>query len=382
MEMMQKTDRNRTSVPVKVMLFIIGSIVITRIIFYLLYVMRFGDFSIMGFLLKIDNWDAVWYKSIVTDGYPSFATGQASWAFFPLYPLTVRALIFVTGINIDLAGFVVSNLCYFVSCIYAYRYIMKTRKSQEEAVFYLALMTFGVCGFYETIMYTEAMYLMFLCMSFYYLEQDEYLKMGICGILMSATRNTGVFFVFAVLFHWISVYRQKNAEDRNPVSFIRTTLDNSSLVLGTMMVPAGLFAYMYYLWKRVGDPLAFVHIQKAFMLDTKPGIVDVTIRAFRLYGGQLWFYGYLTGLLLVLIMICTNRKNSERVWGIINWFVPLQRGLGCMHRYLHIALVVELTFSDYCMKIKRRYRILILCLMFVAETVLMIMWLDGNGWLV
>lgn len=365
----------------KAVLFSFISVIITRIAFYLLYVIHCGDNSFSGFLARINFWDAIWYKSIVTEGYPAMATGQASWAFFPLYPLTVRVFHVLLGTGIDLTGFMISNICCFISCIYSYRYIMYTRKNHEEAIFYLAIMLYGVCGFYESIMYTEAMYLMFLSMCFYYMSQEKYILMGISGILMSATRNTGVFFVFAVLFFWIHQYMEQNSKPCIK-EFIKKTANNESLISGTLMIPMGLFLYMFYLWKHVGDPLAFVHIQKAFMLDTKPGIISVVIRAVQLYGNQLWFYAYMIGLFAVLIMICTGKKSDEKIWGIINWFIPLQRGLGCMHRYLHIALTVELVFSDYCMKAGKKIRYLILILMVIAEGVLMLLWLDHNGWLV
>lgn len=367
------TNPSRT----QLIIYIAAMIVISRAAFFLLYVWHLDGSTFQGFLESINIWDSNYYKMIVTDGYPESATAQSSWAFFPLYPLTVRLVTKLTGMNIDLAGFLISNICCFVSCIYSYLYIMETRKNAEEALFYLALMVMGVCGFYESIMYTEAMYLMFLSMCFYYMEKDSYLVMGVCGALLTATRNTGVFFVFAILFYWIHKIQAKSFKE-----FVIRTFSNSRLVLGTMMVPLGMFLFMYHLWNLTGDPLAFVHIQKAFMQDTKPGMFNVFARAVDLYGGQLWFWGYVIGLLLILVMLCTLKKNSERVWGIINWIIPFQRGMGCQQRYLHIDIVTELCFSDWCMKLKRRWRIVILAVMALAELVLMIMWLDRNGFLV
>lgn len=361
----------------QLLLFIAACMFLSRLAFYLLYVWHLGGSSFSGFLQSVNIWDCGFYRSIVTDGYPATATGTASWAFFPLYPLSIRLLTMLTGMDIDLAGFVISNVCCYIACIYAYRYIMKTRANAEEALFYIALMVLGVCGFYESIMYTEAMYLMFLTMCFYYMEEESFLKMGICGALMTATRNTGVFFVFAILFFWIHRLQPKSVKE-----FIVRTLEKERLILGTMLVPLGLFLYMYHLYRLTGDALAFVHIQKAFMLDTKPGMFNVFARALQIYGTQLWFWGYIAGLLLILAMICTQKKNSERVWGVINWIIPFQRGMGCQQRYLHIDLVTELIFSDWCMKMKRRWRIVILIAAALAELVLMIMWLDRNGFLV
>lgn len=365
--------------------FILVSILITRVVFYVICSVKFGSWSFQSFLTHADLWDAEWYRRIATEGYPSSATATASWPFFPLYPLTAKAVAALTGGNLDLAGFLVSNVCYGIACLYSYRYIMLTRENEEEAYFYIALMTYGACGFYDSILYTEAMYLMFLTMCWCYLKEGRYLRMGICGALMSATRNTGVFFVFVVILHELQVWRRQrreNGERMNFIGFFRTSFSNERLVLGTMLVPSGLFAYMYYLYCRTGDGLAFVHIQKAFMLDTRPGMIQVWLRVFRLYAGQLWVYAYLIGLLLVLALILANRRGDETVWGLLNWVIPQQRGLGSLQRYFHTCVVVELTFSDYCMRLGRRARTAILIVMFLLECVLMSMWLDGNGLLV
>lgn len=366
-------------------LFILFSIGATRLIFYLIYALKFQDLSFAGFLRHVDLWDAEWYRGIATEGYPSSATGTASWAFFPLYPLTVRVVSAAFGGNLDLAGYLVSNVCYAIACGYSYRYILITRRKEEEAYFYIALMTWGICGFYDAILYTEAMYLMFLTMCFCYLKEEKFLKMGICGLMMSATRNTGVFFVFVVVLdrfrHWQE--EQKNAgKGTDFAGFLKASFGNERLVFGTMLIPAGMFTYMYYLFLRTGDGFAFMHIQKAFMQDTRPGIVQVWARTFRLYAGQAWVYAYLAGLILVLALILANRRLDETVWGILNWLIPQQRGLGSMQRYFHTCVVVELTFADYCMKLKRWMRVGILILMFLAECLLMSMWMDGNGLLV
>ena len=150
---------------IQLIIYIAAMIVISRAAFFLLYVWHLDGSTFQGFLESINIWDSNYYKMIVTDGYPESATAQSSWAFFPLYPLTVRFVTKLTGMNIDLAGFLISNICCFISCIYSYLYIMETRKNSEEALFYLTLMVMGVCGFYESIMYTEAMYLMFLSTS-------------------------------------------------------------------------------------------------------------------------------------------------------------------------------------------------------------------------
>lgn len=373
----------KVAIPWEIVIFTAVSIMTTRLIFFLIYAVKFQNTDFSGFLGHVDIWDAGWYREIAETGYPETAAGTSSWAFFPLFPITVRMISMLTGMDVDHAGFLASNICYFIACLYSYHYILTTRRNEEEGWYYIALMTWGICGFYDGILYTEAMYLMFLTMSFCYLKDRQFIRMGVCGALMSATRNTGVFFVFVILSDQIHEWRlQRKRDPQFAVGLLPYLLSQGKLVLGTMMVPAGLFAYMQYLYLHTGDGFAFVHIQKAFMKDTRAGIVNVWLRVFRLYRGQVWVYAYLAALILILILILLNRRNDERIWGVLNWLIPQQRGLGSMQRYFHTCVVVELTFCDFCMKWKRWVRILILILLFLANCVTMNMWLDGNGWLV
>ena len=114
----------------KIAFFCFFSIVVTRVIFYFIYIVHCDGNSFEGFLNQIDYWDAIWYKSIVTQGYPATAAKQASWAFFPFYPMVIRIIRDTTGLNIDLIGFLVSNICCYISCIYSYKYIMITRSKR------------------------------------------------------------------------------------------------------------------------------------------------------------------------------------------------------------------------------------------------------------
>lgn len=368
--------------PRKVIMFILLSMLATRVIFFLVYAIQFSGtemISFKGFLEASNIWDSNWYTIIIQDGYERTATGQAAWAFFPLYPLTVRAVSSVTHLSVNFSGFLVSNVCCFFASVYGWKYCMLSRKSEDEALFYTLLMIWGPCGFYESLLYTEAMYLMWLSMCFYYLGRHEYLKMGICGALCSATRNTGAFFVFTILFHVIHEYRQSG---RSWKGFLVYVFCNARLLLGTMLVPLGIFCYMLYLYVRVGDALAFVNIQKAFMKDTHPGMLNVFLRANGLYGHQVWYWIYLILLTLMLILLLWNHHNDERIWGVINWLLPLQRGFGSVHRYMHTCVAAEMAFSDLCMKFGKKFRIVVLIIAFAAECVLMQQWLAGNGMLV
>jgi hypothetical protein len=60
------------------------------------------------------RWDSAWYVAVARSGYPHFVpqfeghAGQSMIAFFPLFPMTVRAASRVTGLSYEAAGLLVA----------------------------------------------------------------------------------------------------------------------------------------------------------------------------------------------------------------------------------------------------------------------------------
>lgn len=127
-------------------------LVFSRIEMFLLYVIKFNDFSFNNFLGRIDCWDAAWYRSIVQNlyvpGSEDATSGQANWAFFPLMPLIIRIIWLISGekISISLLAFIVNPLFMMMAEWYAYKYILLTRDNNEEGIFYIIFLSFDSSG--------------------------------------------------------------------------------------------------------------------------------------------------------------------------------------------------------------------------------------------
>jgi hypothetical protein len=80
------------------------------------------------------HWDCAWYEQIALHGYggPPRATpadfGQASWAFFPLYPLLIRGVMGVTGLGPHGAGFAINAVLFPVLVLLAASYMRARRR--------------------------------------------------------------------------------------------------------------------------------------------------------------------------------------------------------------------------------------------------------------
>ncbi|MBR4174567.1 MAG: hypothetical protein IKR56_04435, partial [Lachnospiraceae bacterium] len=274
--------------------------VISRIMLFGMYAVLFHDVSPAGFIDELNRFDANHYHRLAEFSYRAAAndlTGEASWAFFPLYPFTVKAFAMLTSLSYEGAAFVLGGVFLIAACVLGGMYLEMTGAGKRAAYFYIAFLNLGLYSFYFSAFYTESMFLLLLTACFYFLEKKKYLWMGLCGVLMSLTRNIGVFFVLLIPVKLIMDYmesRQGTSLWKKPVSgksvsgksgsgesisgksgsawrespgfkdYLKTCLADPTLVLGTFMIPLGLFSFMHYLYKLTGDALAFVHIQVAW----------------------------------------------------------------------------------------------------------------------
>ncbi len=240
-------------------------------------------------------------------------------------------------------------------------------------------MSFGLYAFYYTITYTEAIYLFFLVLSFYFMKKEKYILMGISGAFLSASRNTGVMFVFAILIWRIMVYVKEKGREGNPGDFILSNLKNAKLVLGTIMVPAGIFAYILFLSIKVGDGFAFVRVQKVWGRDYK-GFFTVLLHSFRDefpldYLGVFTFVSFL----FIIYLIIRYKNFDEMIIPVIVMFMGGSSSFMSMPRFMIGAFTLVLGFSDEFTKMNRVAKVMIACAVFIFELVLTEQWVLPNS---
>lgn len=209
------------------------------------------------FFATMCKWDCKWYLTIIKDGYdlhprvsPKIWKGLANWAFFPLYPYTVKLIVIITGVSAVVAGVLFNQLIILLALMVFYRYL-KLSVDELNSRFGVILLAFSPFSIYFASLYTEALFLLLSLMSFYYMRTHRPLMAAICGGLLSATRPIGVMFSAALFF-----FLAKNSRFKAP-------LITRAIILA-IIATSGLVLYMLYLQIHVGDFLAFQHIQKGW----------------------------------------------------------------------------------------------------------------------
>ena len=136
--------------------------------------------------------DSGYYISIALNGYAT----MADWNFFPLYPAAMKALSlplmpFFELNAFELAGFVISNVAFFVSVYFFYKLTNKIFSSPKLALIASAFYSFwGGAVFYSAI-YSESLFMALALGAFYYLEEDKLPTAVLLGFLAAFTRSNG-----------------------------------------------------------------------------------------------------------------------------------------------------------------------------------------------
>lgn len=305
-------------------------------------------------LIRYDSW---WYRDIIVNGYRagSIETGeQGTVAFFPLYPMLVKAVSAFVG-NVYLAGVLVSNVCFLVALIYLYRLAKREFDSDVAGrlVFYIAA---APTALFFTAMYTESLFLMLVAATFFYAREGNWVKAAIAGALGAATRNTGVLLAAVIALeglhqsgvrYWFGTWHPLRYA-RHLLAQVKPALTSWKALIAAACVPLGLLAYMAYLANAFGDPLAFIHVQATWGRETSGAgfltIVSSTKEQLRLgdslLAGQVNTVTLLdlaATLVFLPLAVATAFKlrPAYSVFAIATFLIPLSTGsVGSMTRYV------------------------------------------------
>lgn len=359
----------------KFILFLIISILISRIIMYVQFGYETHIWGFSDFFNSINLWDSGWYRKIAEGLYVAGtenSDGTANWNFFPMNALLVRAIISVIHVDTYIVASILNTVLLFFALFMAYKYIMLTRNNVNIAVYFSIFMIFGIYTFYYSVFYSESLYLLLLVMAMYFMKKKQYILMGICGAFLSITRSTGVFFVFVVLAFLIEEYIREG-EKKSFIDFIVKSICDYELVLGVMLVPLGLFVHMRYLKIHIGDALAFAHSQVAAFGRTYKGFKVISEGLDSFTSTYLLIF-IIIGLAVMFTGVFRKKNYYEMILPIITIVMSGGQTILGSPRYILGSFGFLLYISDDMDKLPRHTRIAIFVIAFFAEMILFHVW--------
>lgn len=180
--------------------------------------------------------DALWFLRIATDGYRA-TDGSA--AFFPLYPLTVRSVSWLTGGHPLLAALLVSNLAFFGALLALYRLTARTFSEgvARRTIVYVAVFP---TAFFFLAPYSESLFLLLSVLAFLAAHEDRWGLAALAGAGAALTRSVGILIAPALLVMAVA-RRPAGAQDatrgRNAAAtpLARRVLASCAVALGPIL---------------------------------------------------------------------------------------------------------------------------------------------------
>ncbi len=139
------------------------------------------------------KWDVLWYERIALHGYGwalDTLQGQATAAFFPLYPVSVGALLrVVPGASFFWVGSIVSTACTLVAATL----VLRTAATGPAHAQRLMLVLFSAAGsFYFSLPYAEGLFLLLIAGTILLARRRAYVLAGLLAGLAAVTRPQGL----------------------------------------------------------------------------------------------------------------------------------------------------------------------------------------------
>ena len=171
-----------------------------------------------GYWAALSNWDGQWYETIARHGYPrslpaSGPVPQTAWAFYPLYPALVRAVMIVTPLGFAPAASLVSLVFAGLAMALIFRMVQVRAGRFAGAMTVLALCVFPSAPILQAA-YTEGLALFGIALLVWSLTRREYAGAWVALVLLALTRPIVVAAAPVIALHGLVRWRTSTCRQR------------------------------------------------------------------------------------------------------------------------------------------------------------------------
>ncbi len=193
-----------------------------------------------------DKWDARHYVYLATHGYAAAGDARNLIAFFPLYPALISAVSAV-GLPARTAALLISNVAGVVAAILLYE-VARVDGHERAAWRAAAFFTVFPTAYFLLVGYTEALFCALAFGSVLAARHQRWLWSGMMGGLAAAARLTGLALLPFLVIELLAARRA-----------LRSLWQ---LIVPPLLVALGFFTYLLTNLLVLGDPLAFITVQR------------------------------------------------------------------------------------------------------------------------
>jgi len=208
-------------------------------------------------LQLLGAWDGVWYARVAAHGYLLIPGRQSDPAFFPLYPIVLRAL-HGAGLPLPVAGALLANAAFLVA-VPAFHRLGRRLLPEPVALRGAVFLAIAPMGYVFSMAYPESLLLLLCILALLAALDGRWLLAALLAGLAALTRPEGA--LLAVVLGGIA-WRTWGSLD---------SAGRGRAVAGVLAAPAAVLAFMGYLQWSLGDMHAWSEAEqpwgRSFGLD-------------------------------------------------------------------------------------------------------------------
>lgn len=276
------------------------------LVFYLVTTLNIGNAS-------FTQWDAHHYLSIADHGYINngrYLEEGSYIAFFPLFPLVIRAFAFLSGLGSLSSAIFINLVIGFSAAVLLYK-LVEEKFGPRAALSATFLFSFYPATVFLTVPYTESLFIFLVLTFFYFIRRNKLAAAGATAGLVLITRLTGIVLIPVLFYELIKEKRYRTGS-----------------ILGLLLSGPPILSFLIFQYFRFGTPLAFLEAQKInwYHQPAWPwqGFWLIAKNAF--YGQTdllaMWRMDLFFVCLMILTLIMASRK-IEPAMLIFGWAVIL-----------------------------------------------------------
>ncbi len=323
------------------------------------------------------GWDAHWYTLIAQHGYPHHIVNEghgSRWAFFPAWPLAIRAAVEVTRLSYAQATLILSLALGLSSAIALWltvREVFGSVVADRAALLYVFFPT----AYVLTLGYSEGLFITTCGACLFALSRRYWMTAALFAALGGLTKNFGVVLVACVV-----------------VAAGHAFVTNHKIrpLAAVVVAPLGFVSWLLYSWWTVGSPFAFVQAERFwgdshFVWFTTPilAVIGLFTGIRALTDGQVVLcalgVAFAYGGIVLLAKARDRGVTIPRFW----WVFTIGSTLAVLSSYepdsvLRYSMVVITAYAAYAWRMRPTWEGPLVGMLGVSQGMLMLIALMGT----
>ena len=265
----------------------------------------------------LTNWDGQWYADIVRDGYPSDlpvedgVVAQNTWAFYPLYPALVRAVMALSPLPFAAAASLVSMAAAAGAMVIIFR-MLEGRVGRFNAGMTVLAISLSPAAVLFQAAYTESLALLVVVACLALLVQRRYGLLTLLAVVLSLTRPIVLPLALLIAIHGWLRWRRR-AEEPFPAA------ERKRWLVAVVVSGASFALWPLVCALRTGQADAYLATQKAW-ISSYPGRGTWLLTILHDPTGR----ASLLALSALTVGVVIVARRGARAWGSeLRWWVPV-----------------------------------------------------------